>query len=152
MHEAKQPSVPFLAHSALALATQVWSVVHDLCDQYPDLMVVLREIDALVERNPPGRRTGHDLSTTERRKLEKLYAQVPRGPARRLYWVNQALTEGPPNDYYEKFVVFGEMLCPQCKRWLGREHVHSSTPHSETAECPWCHISVKATLPFNEHR
>ena len=96
--------------------------------------------------------TTRDLSHAERSKVERLYAGLPRGPVRRLYWVNHALTDGQPNDYYGRFVIFGEMLCPQCTNWLGRDCVRGSTPETETAECPRCHIMVTATLPFNEHR
>ena len=84
--------------------------------------------------------------------VEGLYARLPRGPVRRLYWVNHALTDGQPNDYYERFVIFGEILCPQCKTWLGRDLVRATTAETETAECARCHAVVTATLPFNEHR
>jgi hypothetical protein len=152
VHETRQPLVAFLAHAALGLAVQVWAVMHDLCARERDVSAVLDKIDALARVTPPRGLTTRDLSHAVRSKVERLYAGLPRGPVRRLYWVNHALTDGQPNDYYERFVIFDEMLCPQCANWLGRDCVRGSTRETETAECPRCHIIVTATLPFNEHR
>lgn len=148
VHEARQPAFGYLAFGALALAVHVWSVLHELYEARGDTNSVLREIDHLATGDPPADRKTSNLSAADVASLNARYASIPRGPLRRRYWINQALTDIHPNEYYQRFSVFGSVNCPGCGALLKQQHQVRHTPEAEVFACAACNRQTEALLPF----
>ena len=148
VHESKQPQFEYLAFGALALSVQAWAVLHEMCEQVQDLENVLRKLDQLADVYSSRDRTTQDLLADDMASLNAHHTGVPRGPLRRLHWINQALSDIHPNDYYVRYSIFGATNCPQCGTFLRQEHVTQRTSAVETFSCPKCGVSVEALLPF----
>jgi hypothetical protein len=152
VHEAKQPPTGNLALGALGLAVHTWATLHEMFEAGQDLDQVLGTLDALASADPPKHRTTNDLTPGEMSSLNARYSGIPRGPLRRLYWINQRLTDIDPNEYYERYAIFDDGFCQHCRHPLKPEHITRRTPEIVVFRCPECTADVEALLPFANHR
>jgi hypothetical protein len=151
VHHAR-PSADTVAFSALALALQTLCVMHDIAEQRGGLGKAIKHLDALMGAGFPTEKKTHELTPGERKKLDQTFADIPRGPLRKLYWLNHALTDIPWNNYYEDFVIFDEAFCKKCGRLIGPEFLRKKSGGLQFYSCPKCRREICAKHPFASNR